>query len=382
MGWGRPRVYSSAPRSIRRWPDSAPPAPGMGTLEETCIPADMSTACASAHSDPPLNRPRTVPRLRPGLPRAAWSVRSGSATPAPANASPAASRSVAAWRALPGRSIGSMPMQQSVKRFGLAAMRSAIRLAVSGSGGLEISTTRRVASSRSRASMADRVVAPPTAAPRSLPPTPIPWLIPPPARAIRQATSCNPVPEAAIRPISPRGTALAKPMGAPATIAVPQSGPIIRRPRPRARVFSAISSSTATLSENSITLRPRSSARRASRAAKSPGTDTMARLAPGSARSPVSSERGFHPASSRPPAAGPRSAASAASKAARSASPSSARTAITRSLGPAPSASASRSPASRSSSLLEGLPIIREAAETPAISWTACEIRISATESR
>ena len=261
-------------------------------------------------------------------------------------------------------------------------MRLAIRLAVSGSGGFEISTTRRVARSRSSASIAVSVIAPPTAAPRSRPPTPIPWLIPPPARAIRQATSCSPVPEAAIRPISPRGTALAKPIGAPAITAVPQSGPIIRRPFWRASAFSATSSSIATLSENSITLSPRSSARRASRAAKSPGTETIARLAAGSARSPVSRERGFQPFPCRSPPAGPRSAASAASNAAPSACPSSARIAITRSLGPAPSAPASSSPASRSNSLLDGLPIISEAAATPARSSTAREIRIRATESR
>ena len=241
---------------------------------------------------------------------------------------------------------------------------------------------RSVASSRSRASIAESVIAPPTAAPRSRPPTPIPCLIPPPARAIRQATSCSPVPEAAIRPISPRGTSFAKPIGAPATIAVPQSGPIIRSPRSPASDFSAISSSIPTLSENSITLRPRSRARRASRAANRPGTDTMARLAPGSARRPVSSECGFHPLPSRPLAAGPMSAASAASNAARSACSSSARTAITRSFGPAASAAESSRFASRSNSLLDGLPIIRDAAETPATSLTVCEIRMSATESR
>ena len=79
-------------------------------------------------------------------------------------------------------------------------------------------------------------------------------------------------------PISPRGTTLAKASGAPAMSAVPQSGPMTSSPRSFARRFSATSSSMETLSENIMTLSPRSSALRASCAANSPGTEMSARL--------------------------------------------------------------------------------------------------------
>ena len=84
-------------------------------------------------------------------------------------------------------------------------------------------------------------------------------------------TSCIPVPAAPTTPIGPRRTALAKPSGLPLMIAVPQSGPISRRPRASASRLSATSSSIATLSEKIITCMPSASALRASRAACSPG---------------------------------------------------------------------------------------------------------------
>ncbi|MNF07153.1 hypothetical protein D3C80_2072710 [compost metagenome] len=61
-------------------------------------------------------------------------------------------------------------------------------------------------------------------------------------------------------PIMHLGATLAKASGAPAILAVPQSGPITIRPLSRALVFSATSCSTLTLSENIITLQPSSSA--------------------------------------------------------------------------------------------------------------------------
>jgi len=62
-------------------------------------------------------------------------------------------------------------------------------------------------------------------------------------------------------PMPPRGTALAKPSGAPAMRAVPQSGPIIRRPAlARLELFSRFSSASGTLSLNTMTWRPARSA--------------------------------------------------------------------------------------------------------------------------
>ena len=79
--------------------------------------------------------------------------------------------------------------------------------------------------------------------------------------------SWSPVPEAATTPIGPRLTTLAKHSGLPLTIAVPQSGPIIRSPFETASFLRAISSSSETLSENTIVCRPASSAFLASLAA-------------------------------------------------------------------------------------------------------------------
>src|SRR5262249_40890537 len=113
------------------------------------------------------------------------------------------------------------------------------------------------------------------------------------------------VPEAATMPILPRGTTLANASGAPPMIAVPQSGPIISKPRCFASRLSATSSSIGTLSLNIITCRPLFSARRASAAANSPGTEMSARFAaelrPGALWRGVPRGVGFPPA-----AAGPR----------------------------------------------------------------------------
>ena len=91
-----------------------------------------------------------------------------------------------------------------------------------------------------------------------------------------------PVPEAPIMPMSPCGTTLAKPSGTPPMIAVPQSGPITKRPRSRALRLSAASSSSGTLSEKIMAWSPSSNALCASATAKSPGTEISARLAAGS----------------------------------------------------------------------------------------------------
>ena len=124
-------------------------------------------------------------------------------------------------------------------------------------GGLEINTITCVPGSASSRRSAASIIAPPTLASRSRPPTPIAWDTPDPARSIRQLTCWRPVPEAPISPMSPRRTAFAKPSGTPSRMAVPQSGPISSRPRETARRLSSISSSMGTLSLNRKTLTPR-----------------------------------------------------------------------------------------------------------------------------
>ena len=74
--------------------------------------------------------------------------------------------------------------------------------------------------------MAAKVDSAPTSRSRSRLPTPIACEMPSPACAIRQVTSCVPVPEAPMTPMSPRGTRLAKASGVPPMMAVPQSGPM------------------------------------------------------------------------------------------------------------------------------------------------------------
>ena len=68
-------------------------------------------------------------------------------------------------------------------------------------------------------------------------------------------------------PMSPRGTRLANASGVPPMMAVPQSGPITRRPSALASRLRATSSSSGTLSLKIMTSRPPRSALRASPAA-------------------------------------------------------------------------------------------------------------------
>ncbi len=190
-----------------------------------------------------------------------------------------------------------------------------------------------------------------------------------------------PVPEAPTTPIAPRRTAFAKPSGTPATIAVPQSGPITRSPFFAARRFTARSSASGTLSLKRKTWRPRFSAFSASAAAYGPGTETCASVAPSSRSCPIAIERG---AISTVPADGfaspPASAASIVSSAAASASGSPS-TRIIRSAGAAPASSGTSSPAWPRMSLFAGVPISSDTRPTPGRSATVCEMRIRATES-
>src|SRR5690606_39396726 len=143
-----------------------------------------------------------------------------------------------------------------------------------GSAGLETTTTASVVSSAARAPSACRVDRPPTAADMSRPPTPRQWLTPTPAASSRHITCWAPVPDAATRPTGPGRTTLAKPSAAPATIAVPQSGPMTSTSRSAAACLSAIAWSTGTLSEKTMTEVPASTASIASTNADGPGTET------------------------------------------------------------------------------------------------------------
>ena len=182
-----------------------------------------------------------------------------------------------------------------------------------------------------------RVERPPTAALRSRPPTPRQWLRPTPAASSRHITCCAPVPEAATTPTDPGRTTLAKPRATPPTWAVPQSGPMTSTSAAAAASLSRTSSSTETLSENSITLSPDAMASKASVTACWPGTEMTARVAPERA---AAEPRVRGATSSSPPlpeSPVPRSAVRAsvtAASPASSPSASSARIATTRSFGP------------------------------------------------
>ena len=238
-----------------------------------------------------------------------------------------------------------------------------------------------MAGSSASARSAWRVERPPTAALRSRPPTPRQWLSPTPAASSRHMTCCAPVPEAATTPTDPGRTTFAKPSATPATWAVPQSGPMTSTSAAAAASLRRTSSSTETLSENSITLRPAPIASNASVTACCPGTETTARFAPARAAAEPS-VRGATSSSpllvSPVPRRAARASATAASPAA-SPSASSVRRATTRSFGPA-SAGTSK-PMPRSTSTLSSVAIATWAAVTPAVPATARETCIRLTES-
>ncbi len=85
----------------------------------------------------------------------------------------------------------------------------------------------------------------------------------------------------------PCRTRLAKQSPLPFIMAVPQSGPIIKSPFACAICLSLTSSSRVTLSLNIMTLSPCSRAKRASRAAYSPGVEIMTKLAARSWQAPA-----------------------------------------------------------------------------------------------
>src|SRR5258708_1146743 len=127
-----------------------------------------------------------------------------------------------------------------------------------------------------------------------------------------------------------------------------------------------------------MALSPASSALCASAAAKSPGTESSARLASGSTPSALRSLRARRSGS----APSPGFSASMA-RASRSAPAASApRTALIRSFASARSPSAASSPASRSSALFDGAPIITPPASTPPTAPPPRPIRPTPTQSR
>lgn len=230
--------------------------------------------------------------------------------------------------------------------------------------------------------MAMSVVVPPTRSCRSRPPTPIACEMPRPACAIRHVTSCVPVPEAPTTPMSPRGTRLAKANGTPLRIAVPQSGPMTSRPSARPSRFRAASSSSGTLSLKIMTWSPARSALRASAAAKSPGTEMMARLASGMARRAARSVCGHQCAPAPPAWRGRSSRRSASASAARAAASSTALTPTIRSLLCAARPVRVSRPARSMIPLFDGVPIISAASSTPGSPAMVRDSRIRATESR
>ena len=259
--------------------------------------------------------------------------------------------------------------------------RSSTAFATSAAGGFDTMTMCLVAGSASSRSIAIRVVMPPTSFLRSRPPVPIACDMPRPARAIRQEISWMPVPDAPTMPMSPRGTTLANARGTPPMIAVPQSGPMTRRPSVRASRFNSTSCSIGTLSEKIITSRPERIAFKASAAAKSPGTEISARLASGVWARAARSVRGRHtlaPTVWR----GASSKRAASARAASAEDLSLARIAMTRSPGAAASPLVSSTPASRRISLLADVPIMRPASSIPSIDVMLRAMRISATLSR
>ena len=91
--------------------------------------------------------------------------------------------------------------------------------------------------------------------------------------------------------MEPCGTTLLKPSPTPLMIAVPQSGPISRRPLLMARALRRFSCSTGTLSLKRKTCIPHRRACSASSQACSPATEITARFAASSRFSAISNER-------------------------------------------------------------------------------------------
>ncbi|HEY3681895.1 MAG TPA: hypothetical protein VGL93_02585 [Streptosporangiaceae bacterium] len=239
-----------------------------------------------------------------------------------------------------------------------------------------------VAGSASRASSAASVDNPPTSADRSRPPTPSTCDTPTPASSSRHVTCCAPVPDAATTPTRPGRVTFAKPSATPATIAVPQSGPMTSRPRRAAARFSATSWCGGTLSLNTITSMPASIASIASANAYSPGTETSAIVGarPWSAprRTAAATVRGGGSVRDPPCRTAWGASASASRPRASSSPPAPPRTAITRSPGPA---AGTANPIRAISSRFSSVPIATIARSTPATSPKARLTRIRVTES-
>ena len=257
---------------------------------------------------------------------------------------------------------------------GLAGSAPSSLSTTSGAGGLDTSRINSVASCSAKAPMAAPAISPPTSADRSRPPTPITCDTPDPHRCSRVIASWAPVPAAATTPTGPAATRLENPRPTPASAAVPAPGPITSLPAERARAFRAISSSSGTLSLNNSTSRPRVRAFWVSRAAYSPGTETMATLAFGAAARASSRSwgRGAPSVSTQLWAAGSNRTHRPASRAAAAAGSPSARRASTKSLTPAPSSpSAPEKPSAARVSRLAGVAIAAQAQSTPSASSMA-----------
>ena len=203
--------------------------------------------------------------------------------------------------------------------------------------------------------------------------------MPTPAASSRHITCWHPVPEAATTPTGPGRTALANPRPTPPTIAVPQSGPITSTPARSAARLSATSCSTGTLSLNTITSRPASTASIASTSAEPPGTETSA--SPASPRASALAVVRGGASCSGPPSPRVFAAVSAASTAASAASTepsSSSRKATTMSLVVLAGTS---KPIEPSTSRLSGVAMATWAAAMPGWAATSRLTASSVTES-
>ena len=377
IGWARPWVRPSSPKSMTTWESlrrSAPRASSgdSGMLDRIGPRAAPATSIASSASVPPQNRPRSAPGTGPSGDVPGQLGHCGAGAPSADSAA-----SVAAVRS--GRPCPSVAQWTGLPSVAAYACTSA---STSGAGGLDTTTIEVVAGSAARAASACRVERPRTAADRSRPPTPRQWLTPTPAASSRHMTCWAPVPEAATIPTEPARAALAKPSATPPTTAVPQSGPISSTSAAAAASLRAISSSTGTLSEKSITDSPAWTASRASTTALRPGTEMTARLASAAvAAEPMVRGGGASP---KLPALAPAAlraarAASSASCPAFTAASSTPRMATSRSLGPTSSPSVKPMPVSRP--VLSSVAMATSAASTPSVCPTARETCIRLTES-
>ena len=178
IGWARPRVSPSSPKSMTTWPASrrSGPSASVGSSGRCCCgcrrASASATVIASSARVPPQNSPRRAgPRARPGVLRGPprWPATCGTGWPSAVEEGLDRGGEVGAARAEHGPVHRAARAPRHTPRPRRAPRRPAA------------STRRRptsVAGSSASARSAWRVERPPTAALRSRPPTPRQWLTP------------------------------------------------------------------------------------------------------------------------------------------------------------------------------------------------------------